>query len=577
MKIKFLAGRLFSMIIAIFIMATVHAGKPLWTFSPLTPTRLSVPTNTNAWIQYRVTNQSMKPHILVMTPIRGITQIVQGAGLCGTVFALSAKDSSCILSLQINGNLLTENISTGPVVCEQGHYTTCYTPSAENSLRIDPAPPLTDAAISVLDSPLSLTANGATGSLTIRNNSIWVKATNITSNFTNTALDGKVFETGNNCNSVEPLATCTLTFTAATTPVVQTNFSIQGTNTAPVRAAMSIVSVAPTLVSITPNAGTSLGNTAVTLTGTNFTNSSTVTFDGVSASNIVVINETTLTADTPAHAAGAVDVVVTTAAGSDTLTNGYTYLAIPTLSTINPVSGTAIGNTGVTLTGTHFMGTISVTFDGIPATSVHVVNNNAVTAVTPAHAAGPVNVVITTPDGSAVLNNGFNYRNAAIGQASGGGKIGFLGGGLNNMIVANVDNSSSAIFGGFGVLTNATSTTNGASNTTTIVSVYSNPPNNYPQVQYAAGICSLYEVDSQGNTPCQAGNTCYNDWFLPALNQLNCFFTNKVAIGGFNAGTDYWTSTEINNQRAWYQWFGAGTQSNVNKNTIRPIRCARNF
>jgi hypothetical protein len=302
-----------------------------------------------------------------------------------------------------------------------------------------------------------------------------------------------------------------------------------------------------------------------------------VTFDGLSASNIVVINETTLTADTPAHAAGTVDVVVTTAAGSDTLINGFTYLAIPTFTTINPASGSSIGNTGVTLTGTNFMGTTGVTFDGIPATSVHVVNNNAVTVVTPAHAAGSVDVVITTPDGSASLNNGFNYLNAAIGQTSGGGKIGCLGGGLNNMIAANVDNSSSAIFGGFGVLTNAISTTDGASNTATIVNVYSNPPNNFPQANYAAGICSLYEVDSQGNTPCQAGNTCYNDWFLPALNQLNCFFTNKVAIGGFNTGTDYWTSTEINFQRAWYQWFGLGTQSNVNKNTIRPIRCARNF
>ena len=577
MKVKFLARRLFCIIIAIFIMTTVQAGKPLWTFSPLTPTSLSVPTNTNAWIQYRVTNQSMKPHILVMKPIRGITQIVQGVGLCGSTFALPAKDTYCILSLQINGNQLTDKISTGPVVCEQGNYTLCYSPTSENSLRIDPAPPLTDAAISVLDSPLSLTANGATGSLTIRNNSIWVKALNITSDFTNTSLDGVVLETGNNCNSVEPLATCTLTFTAATTPVVLTNFSIQGTNTAPILAAMSIASVAPTLGAITPNAGTSLGTTSVTLTGTNFTNSSTVTFGGLSASNISVINETTLTADTPAHASGAVDVVVTTAAGSATLTNGYTYLAIPTLTSINPAIGTAIGNTGVTLTGTNFMGTTSVTFDGIPATGFHVVSNNAVTAVTPAHAAGSVNVVITTPDGSALLNNGFNYLNATIGQASGGGKIGCLGGGFNNMIVAKVDNSSAARYDGFGVVTNANSTTNGATNTATIVSIYSNPPNNIPQANYAAGICGLYEVDSQGNTPCQSVNTCYNDWFLPALNQLNCFFTNKVAIGGFNTGTDYWTSTEINYQRAWYQWFGAGTQSNVNKNTIRPIRCARNF
>jgi len=490
---------------------------------------------------------------------------------------LPGKGSYCTLSLQINGNQLPETISAGPVVCQQGGNLQCYTPSYENRLNIIQTPPLTDAAISVLDSPLSLTANGAMGSLTIRNNSMWVRATNITSNFANTALDGNVLETGNTCNSVEPLATCTLTFTAGTTPVPQTDFPIQGTNTDPITAAIRIVSVAPTLSSINPTAGTSLGNTPVTLTGTNFTGSSTVTIGGLSASNIVVVNETTITANTPAHAAGAVNVVVTTAAGSATLTNGYTYLAIPTFTNISPASGTTIGGTGVTLTGTNFTGTTSVTFDGLAATSVNVVSNTTVTAVTPAHAAGFVDVVITTPDGSATIINGFNYLTAAPGQASGGGKIGCLGGGLNNMIAASVDNSAAITYNGFNVTTNALSTTDGATNTVTIVNVYSNPPNNLPQASFAAGVCSLYAVDSQGNAPCQAGNTCYSDWFLPALDQLNCFFTNRVAIGGFNGGTDYWTSTEINLQRAWYQWFGLGTQTNSNKNQIRPIRCARNF
>lgn len=576
MKTKFLAHRIFSTIIALFIMTSVQGGIPLWTFTPLTATKLTVPANTMASIQYRVTNQSTKPHLLVMRPIKGITQIVQGNGVCGNAFALPEKGASCTLSLQINGEQLVNHISTGPIVCEQNNALQCYSPSQENSLNITLAPPLTEASISVLNSPLSLTANNATGFLTIRNDSLWVIATNITSDFTGTALDGNVQETGNTCSSVYPLTTCELTYTTATTPVALTDFSIQGTNTGSINAAMEIVSVVPTLISISPDSGTSLGNTPVTLTGTNFTPASTVTFDGLSATNLVVVNESTITAETPAHAAGAVDVVITTVNGSATLTNGYTYLALPTLTNITPATGTAIGNTGVTLTGTNLTGTMGVTFDGSAATSVNVVSMSTVTAVTPAHLAGLVNVVITTPDGSAAYN-GFTYLAQAIGQASGGGKIGCLGGGLNNLIAANSDNSAAITYAGFNILANAGSNDDGSSNTIAVVNVYSNPPNNIPVSTYAAGICSIYAVDSQGNSPCQAGNTCYSDWFLPALNQLNCFYTNRVAIGGFNAATDYWTSTEINSQRAWYQWFGLGNQTSSNKNQTRPIRCARNF
>ncbi|MCX6809834.1 MAG: PKD domain-containing protein [Candidatus Berkelbacteria bacterium] len=51
-----------------------------------------------------------------------------------------------------------------------------------------------------------------------------------------------------------------------------------------------------------------------------------VTFGGVAATNIIVVNSTTITATTPAHAAGAVDVVVTNPdTTTGTLAGGYTY------------------------------------------------------------------------------------------------------------------------------------------------------------------------------------------------------------------------------------------------------------
>src|SRR5438552_15001953 len=71
----------------------------------------------------------------------------------------------------------------------------------------------------------------------------------------------------------------------------------------------------PVVNSVTPNTGSTAGGTAVTISGNNFFNPSTVTFGGAAATNVVVVNSTTITATTPAHAAGTVDVVVADADG----------------------------------------------------------------------------------------------------------------------------------------------------------------------------------------------------------------------------------------------------------------------
>jgi hypothetical protein len=68
----------------------------------------------------------------------------------------------------------------------------------------------------------------------------------------------------------------------------------------------------------------------VTITGSNFVAGATVTLGGVAATGVTVVSATTITATTGAHAAGAVNVVVTnpdTQAG--TLTNGFTYKRRP--------------------------------------------------------------------------------------------------------------------------------------------------------------------------------------------------------------------------------------------------------
>jgi hypothetical protein len=91
-------------------------------------------------------------------------------------------------------------------------------------------------------------------------------------------------------------------------------------------ASVTVGNPAVTVTGVTPATGSSLGGTNVTIAGTGFSAGATVTFGGSAATSVVVVNATQITARTPAHAAGAVNVVVTnTNATTGTLTNGFTY------------------------------------------------------------------------------------------------------------------------------------------------------------------------------------------------------------------------------------------------------------
>jgi hypothetical protein len=170
----------------------------------------------------------------------------------------------------------------------------------------------------------------------------------------------------------------------------------------------------PTVTAITPNTGSTGGGTTVTIMGTGFQSGASVTFGGTMATTTTMVSSTTLTATTPAHAAGVVNVVVTnTEEQSATLANGYTYVTsntAPTVASIAPNSGPATGGTTVTITGTGFSSGAGVILGGNAASAVTVVNAQSITATTPAHAAGTVNVVVSDTGGqSGTLANGYSY------------------------------------------------------------------------------------------------------------------------------------------------------------------------
>ncbi len=85
---------------------------------------------------------------------------------------------------------------------------------------------------------------------------------------------------------------------------------------------------APTIATVSPDAGLSSGGTIVTITGTGFRPGTTVLVDGVPATDVRVVDATTLTAITPDHADGTVGITVTVpfpGGGSVSRADAFTY------------------------------------------------------------------------------------------------------------------------------------------------------------------------------------------------------------------------------------------------------------
>jgi IPT/TIG domain len=174
---------------------------------------------------------------------------------------------------------------------------------------------------------------------------------------------------------------------------------------APTRSAVTL-----RVTSVSQSSGAESGGTAVTIAGTGFETGATVKFGGAAATNVKVIDGTSIMATTPPHAPGSVDVEVTSASGqSHTLTAGYRYIGKPSIASIAPQSGSSAGGQAVAITGTRLSEVTKVTFGGTPATAMKAVSDNRIEATTPAHASGSVDVAVEAGPASSVLPGGYSY------------------------------------------------------------------------------------------------------------------------------------------------------------------------
>ena len=178
---------------------------------------------------------------------------------------------------------------------------------------------------------------------------------------------------------------------------------------------LTINNPSPTVSGFSPSSAAA-GSAAQTLTidGTNFVPTSTVTYNGV-AHNATFISmmQLTIQLNTADQAtAGNYPVVVTNSApggGASSPVNFPVTNGMPTVSGVSPNIGSTSGGTGVMITGTNFAVGATVTFGVMAATNIVVVSNSIITATTPAQSAGTVTVTVTVNGQSGSLMNGFTY------------------------------------------------------------------------------------------------------------------------------------------------------------------------
>jgi hypothetical protein len=148
---------------------------------------------------------------------------------------------------------------------------------------------------------------------------------------------------------------------------------------------------APTIASFTPT--TAANGATVTVTGTNFTEVTSVQFGNTPAYTFTVNSSTSITATILGGATG--NVAVTTPGGTITLGN-FTYLNPPLFDAFTPASAASADT--VILKGKYLTGITQVSFGGVAAAFFTIRNDGEIAAVVGAGSSG--NIKVSGPQGS---------------------------------------------------------------------------------------------------------------------------------------------------------------------------------
>lgn len=162
----------------------------------------------------------------------------------------------------------------------------------------------------------------------------------------------------------------------------------------------SVVSTAaPTINSFSPTSGPV--GAAITITGTNLTGTTGVTFNGTAVTSFIRgISDTQIRVDVPNGATSGPITVTNTVGAASSPTN---FTVLPRIASFTPTSGPV--GTAVTIMGTNLADVTAVTFNGISG-AFTVVSSTQINATVPSGATtGPIRV--TSPEGTATSFSSF--------------------------------------------------------------------------------------------------------------------------------------------------------------------------
>ena len=164
----------------------------------------------------------------------------------------------------------------------------------------------------------------------------------------------------------------------------------------------------PVVTSVTPQHGSTLGGTLISISGVRLDTTTAVRVGGVACTSVQVVSPTLVTAVTPAGEVGNGAITLISPSGVSLAPMPFSYV-LHAISSVTPSQGFYGGGTAITITGSFVSGATSVRVGGVPATSVIAVDANTVTAVTPAGSVGAATVEVTTPKGTASASAAFTF------------------------------------------------------------------------------------------------------------------------------------------------------------------------
>ncbi|MFA5761626.1 MAG: IPT/TIG domain-containing protein, partial [Dehalococcoidales bacterium] len=177
----------------------------------------------------------------------------------------------------------------------------------------------------------------------------------------------------------------------------------------------------PVITSLEPNEGRQGETLNVTITGSNLSGATALSFgDGVSVNSFTVLGANQIAANisvTPDAETGVRDISVSTPAGSFTYSDGFTVKQdLPLITSVEPSEERQGETLNVTITGANLSNASAVQFGaGISVNSFTVIAADQITAditISSSATTGVRDVSVTTPGGSYTLPNAFTVKQA---------------------------------------------------------------------------------------------------------------------------------------------------------------------